>query len=62
MATSITTGKRLVLKFIDGSYSFRDISISATNAELYGLAGALNAFQADKPPLKILSVTTRTIA
>jgi hypothetical protein len=61
MASSVITGKRVILVFEEGTYSFRNIDPAATPQAMYGLGVALNAFQSEKPPVKILQAVTREI-
>jgi hypothetical protein len=46
---NILVGKRIVLEFEDGSYSFNRFDLLATNDEMYDLAMKLNAFQNEQP-------------
>ncbi|MCL2708657.1 MAG: hypothetical protein FWF03_06025 [Defluviitaleaceae bacterium] len=61
MATGVETSKRLVLYYEKGSFSFGKIDIAAGDQGMYDLAHALNYFQDEKPPKKIVSVATTQI-
>lgn len=62
MATTNVIDKKIVLKYSEGSFSFDKIDVNANKDKLYGLAGILNSFQSQKPPVKITSVVTTQIA
>lgn len=50
--------KRLVLRFEDGQFSFRHFDHAATDAQLYGLAHAINRFQ--EPELvRVVKISTQ---
>jgi len=55
MASGVLAEKRIVLKYSNGTYSFKNVLLSATNAQLYALASLLNTFQ-DEQPEKIFIV------
>ena len=50
MAVEVQTRLRLILKFAEHTFSFKDIDFMASDAELYELAGILNKFMDEKPP------------
>ena len=43
------TGKRLVLRYEDGQFTFRRIAESASDGQLLSLARAIIGFQEDSP-------------
>ena len=61
MPTATLTAKRLVLYYAKGSFSFNKLDMQADNEALYDLAGILNSFQDEKPPVKIVCFSTDLI-
>jgi len=61
MPTASIVGKRLVLYYKKGSFSFGKVDLAADNESLYDLAGVLNSFQDEKPPTKVVLVSTELI-
>ena len=61
MANAVITGKRVVLRYDEGSYGFNKLDTDATDESIYDLARLLNSFQDDRPPVKIECVTTTQI-
>ena len=58
MPITVLVSKRIILEFEEGRYSFNRFDMAATNDEMYELAMALNAFQAEPP--KSVSYVERT--
>ena len=55
MAVATQTGIQVVLKYADkGTFRYGNLALTASNQQLYALAGALNSFQ--KEPNSKLSV------
>lgn len=61
MATATTSKKKVILYYSKGSYSFDKINLNADPEKIHRLALALNAFQSQKPPTKIVQVVTTEI-
>ena len=50
-------GRRVSLRFEEGSFSFRNLTSTASDAQMYDLGRALNEFQADEAK-KIYKIQT----
>lgn len=61
MAALLPGSKKIVLVYDKGRYSFKNVSQSADSDAMYNLALALNAFQEEKPPKKIISVVAKSL-
>jgi len=61
MASTVLASARLTLVYEEGSFGFGRVAPNAARDKVYDLAMALNSFQSEKPPQKILHVVTSKI-
>ena len=61
MPISSTIAKKLMLHFKKGIFSFNKFDILADNEKIHELAVALNSFQEEKPPVKVICMSTAEI-
>ena len=60
MAIATATSLQVVLKYDEGTYSYKNIALNAANDKLFALANLLNKFQED-PVTKISVRKTKVV-
>ena len=60
MPTFITIGRRLVMRYDTGSFSFNNIRTNATDTGMYNLSKAFASIQ-EKSPRKVSAIITRQV-